>query len=301
MRTSWSVEDGRSLRRALVLAPDEKPKVRELCTELSPWLSSKLAEVEVRTDVREFCLEREQRKELDPNEKPDLVVVLGGDGALLGAVRAFARDPVPTLGINLGHVGFLASTPATRWRETLEGVLEGNATLEQRTRLRVRIEGRDRIERIALNDVTLQRGSHQGMLTASLDVGDEWVTDYRADGVIVATPSGSTAYSLSAGGPILEPSVPCIVVTPICSHGLSNRPIVLADRDELKLTVLASSGITSMVIDGQSFHALHENESAFIARHSTPYPLFALPELNPYRRLRERLGWRGSLHPSDKK
>jgi len=299
MRTSWSAEDGERLRRALVLASFEKEAVRELSAELTPWLSERLEHVALRTDLRAFCAERD-RSPLPDEERPDLVVVLGGDGALLGAVRAFAEAPVPTLGINLGRVGFLASTPASHWRETLGGVLEGSATLERRTRLLVRMEGRESFRRIALNDATLQRGSHQGMLVASLDVGDEWVTDYRADGVIVATPSGSTAHSLSAGGPVLEPSVPGIVVTPICSQGLSNRPIVLSDRDELKLSVLASSGITTLAIDGQTYHSVREGENVYISRHPEPYPLFAMAGLNPYRRLRERLGWRGSLEAREK-
>jgi len=306
MRTSWSAEDAGALESAWILAPFEKPAVRELAEELTPWLKTRLGEVELRSDLREFCAVREQAsaEELERLGRPDLVIVLGGDGALLGAVRAFASHPVPTLGINMGRVGFLASTPASRWRETLGGVLEGRATLEQRTRLSVRIESQVAAasgwQRTALNDITLQRGSHQGMLTASLDVGGEWVTDYRADGVIIATPSGSTAYSLSAGGPVLEPSVPGIVVTPICSQGLSNRPIVLSDRDELQFSVLASHGITTLAVDGQSFQSLHQGDCAYIARHPLPYPIFAMSDLNPYRRLRDRLGWRGSIEEPDR-
>ena len=107
---------------------------------------------------------------------------------------------------------------------------------------------------VALNDVTLQRGSHQGMLTTELCAGEHRVTSYRADGVIIATPSGSTAYSLSAGGPILEPSVEALVVTPICPQGLSNRPLVLHANDGLSLEVTASSGITTLSLDGQDTH-----------------------------------------------
>ena len=172
MRTTWSAEDAGALKSALILASFEKPAVRALADELLPWLSQRLERVDLRSDLRDFCKEREQASS-PLEDAPDLVVVVGGDGALLGAVRSFAQEPVPTLGINMGRVGFLASTPATRWRETLSGVLEGDATLELRTRLSVRIEGSTSWQRVALNDVILQRGSHQGMLTASLDVGEE--------------------------------------------------------------------------------------------------------------------------------
>ena len=281
------------VQSALVVADYGKEGVRFLGSELEAWLSARLASVRLATDVRRF---REEREALSPEERarerPDLLVVLGGDGALLAAVRAFSLHPVPTLGINFGRVGFLASTPASKWRESLECVLAGACQIEQRTRLAVRIEaGGQSKETVALNDVALQRSAHQGMLSASLHVDGTWVTDYRADGVIVATPSGSTAYALSAGGPILEPSVPALVVTPICSHGLSNRPIVLHERGELVLRVSAASGITTVAVDGQSYHSLSQGDLLRLRRHAESYPVYVMPGLDPYRRLRERLGW----------
>jgi len=140
--------------------------------------------------------------------------------------------------------------------------------------------------------------SNQGMLTVELSAGSYWVTNYRADGVIVATPSGSTAYSLSAGGPVLVPAVDAFVVTPICPQGLSNRPIVVSADQELSLTVAVSSGITTLAVDGQSFHTLAQGQCVTLRRHPVRYPLYAMPGLDPYRRLRERLGWRGSMEPA---
>jgi NAD+ kinase len=287
-----------SIRRVLILANFEKDAVRELATELEPWLAERVDEVRLETDIRAFCARRVGRgADERAADRPDLAVVLGGDGALLGAVRAFAEDPVPTLGINLGRVGFLASTPSARWRDTLESVLGGRCVLEPRTRL-VAHWSTDAggARAFALNDVALQRGAHQGMLWASLSVNGTWVTDYRADGLIVATPSGSTAYALSAGGPILEPAVDALVVTPICSHGLSSRPIVLDGAGELTIEVLQSAGITTLAVDGQSFNPLRQGEVVTLRRHPEGYPLYAMPGLDPYRRLRERLGW-GSAGP----
>ena len=197
-------------------------------------------------------------------------------------------------------MGFLASTPASRWRETLGGVLDGRGVVEPRLRLRVHWtpRGGQPVSCVALNEVVIQRGSHQGMLTVSLSAGEKWVTNYRADGVIVATPSGSTAYSLSAGGPVLVPGVDAFVVTPISPQGLSNRPLALPAQQELSLTVAASSGITTLAIDGQAFHTLARGQTVTLCRHPERYPLIAMPGLDPYRRLRERLGWRGSMEPA---
>ena len=292
--------DTGDIESALILANFDKLVVRQLAGELEPWLADRVPRVRLEPDIRGFCAAREQATpEERAAERPDLLVVLGGDGALLGAVRAFAQVPTPTLGINLGRVGFLASTPASRWRDTLEGVLCGEGVLEPRMRLLAEWTTDDGREAngVALNDVIVQRGSQQGMLTAVLKVGEHWVTSYRADGVIVATPSGSTAYSLSAGGPILEPSVEALVVTPISPQGLSNRPLVLHTDDELSLSVSVSTGVTTLAIDGQAYHPLRQGQLVRLRRHPEPYPLLAMPGLDPYRRLRERLGWRGSVEP----
>jgi len=291
-----------TLRRALILANFEKAAVRELAAELEPWLTERVDEVRLEGDIRGFSAELESLTVAERAAlRPDLVVVLGGDGALLGAVRAFADEPVPTLGINLGHVGFLASTPATRWRDTLERVLAGEGVTEERARLEVEWGAEeDRGARaMALNDVVLQRGSHQGMVRASLWVDGVWVTNYRADGLIVATPSGSTAYSLSAGGPILEPNVDALVVTPICSQGLSNRSIVLDAKGELEVRVEGASGLVTLAIDGQAFHTLQRGDRVRLRRHPKPSRLLALPGLDPYRRLRDRLGWGGEHAPGN--
>ncbi|MSR64112.1 MAG: NAD(+)/NADH kinase [Planctomycetes bacterium] len=287
----------RSIESVLVLANAEKSAVRTLIGELEPWLRARVKTVAVRTDVRAFRDERAHT----PGALPDLVVVLGGDGAILGAVHAFAESPVPTLGINLGQVGFLAATPAASWREALAACLAGELIAEQRARLEVEWTSDDKPQRaLALNEITLQRSSQGSMIQASLWAGSDWVTNYRADGVIVATPSGSTAYSLSAGGPILETSLEAIVVTPICPQGLSNRPLVLPSGLELTLSVVASSGHPTLAVDGQDFYRLAEGDTLTLRRHPVTVPLLWMRGMDPFRRLRERLGWRGSLDTSER-
>jgi len=131
----------------------------------------------------------------------------------------------------------------------------------------------------------------------SLRVGDHWVTDYRADALIVATPSGSTAHSLAAGGPILAPSMNGLVVTPVCPQSLSHRPLVLHPDSVLTIEIDRSSGLTTLAVDGQGFFPLRQGDSTRVWRHPVAYPILARPGSNPYRRVRERLGWRGSFEP----
>ncbi|HUR26914.1 MAG TPA: NAD(+)/NADH kinase [Planctomycetota bacterium] len=289
-----------SVKRVLVLADLDKQGVREFRQQLMTWLGSRVDKVELEGDLREFLRRREAEGfELAAEKRPDLVVVLGGDGAILAGVRAFAREPVPTLGINFGRVGFLATTPVGDWEEVLTGVLVGHGVLEPRMRLRARMRTHDgdEIEAIALNDVVLSRAVTQGMLTVGLMVDGEWVTDYRADGLIVATPSGSTAHSLSAGGPILIPSMFGLVVTPICPQALAHRPLVLHSESKIELVISSSGGLTTLVVDGQGYAPMRQGDSVFIERHPVAYPLLGWAKLDPYRRLRERLGWSGTVLP----
>lgn len=274
----------------LVLADGTKREVQELLPALKSWLSLRARSVRVCSEPR--ALEGDEAlRWTEP--RPQLVVVLGGDGALLGAVRAFSARPVPVLGINFGRVGFLTSVEASQWEPVLSGIFAGQGLLEPRLRLSARV--RNGAEWIALNDVVFTRGAFQGMLELRLSESGRWVTDYRADGLIVATPSGSTAYSLAAGGPVLAPQMEGLVVTPICPHSLSHRPIVLEPGARLELVISRASGITTMVVDGQGFVPLSEGATVELSRHPEPYPLLVQPGLDPYRRLRDRLGWKGSF------
>lgn len=285
-----------SVQDVLVLPDAEKGPVNELLGALKAWLETKTARVTVERDVREFYKRRAETRA--SSAAPDLVVVLGGDGAILAAVRAFADDPVPTIGINFGRIGFLASVEATHWEESLALVVAGKAVVEPRMRLVADFTSQGRkIRAVALNDAVITRGAFQGMLSIALRDGADWVTHYRSDGLVVATPSGSTAYSMAAGGPILAPSMHAFVVTPVSPQALSHRPLVIDGGHELVLTVTRATGITTLVVDGQGFYPLHEGDEVRIKRHTTDYPLLSLPGFDAYKRLRERLGWRGSFEP----
>ena len=287
------------VRSVLLLCDRAKADAGRTLAEVESWLAARAERVGVERDLREFAQRAGRLGRPPVDAQPDLVVVLGGDGSILSAVRAFAEQPVPILGINFGRVGFLASVALGDWEAALEEVFSGQSVVEERMRLVAEFSARGSAESsaVALNDVVIARGAVQGMLSLSLSVGEHWVSDYRADALIVATPCGSTALSLAAGGPILEPSMGGIVVTPVCPQSLSHRPLVLHPDGLLSIEVDRSSGLTTLAVDGQGFFPLRQGDRTTVRRHPLPYPILVRPGSNPYRRVRERLGWRGSFEP----
>ncbi len=299
---SFEVAFDGDINRVLVLADRGKADVDDLVQQLEPFLAKRVEAVVVEGDLRGWCklATKNGMPPIDPS--PDLVVVLGGDGSILAAVHAFGRSPIPILGVNFGRVGFLASVPASDWRVALLDVLAGRAIIEPRTRLAVDIRSADgeKTSDIALNDIVLSRGSFQGMLSVAMEVDGYWVSDYRADGLIVATASGSTAHSLAAGGPIMSPTMGGFVVTPICAHALSHRPVVLEQESEIRLTMAESLGVVTLAVDGHGFYAVQVGDKLTVRADDVPYPLLTRRGSNPYRRLRDRLGWRGSFESADR-
>jgi len=177
----------------------------------------------------------------------DLAVVIGGDGTMLGIAREFSRWNMPLIGINQGRLGFITDLSAGQYRDTLGPMLAGDYEDERRSMLEGDVwrDGEKIFEGLSVNDVVVSRGGGAGMLEVSVDVGDDFVANMRADGLIIATPTGSTAYALSAGGPILHPGIAGWVVLPIASHTLSNRPIVLPDHGEIRIGIVAGRDVSA--------------------------------------------------------
>lgn len=286
------------VQHVYVLADEAKVGVRELVGDLVPFLESRCEEVVLHRDLRRQC-KLLAKSPLPALERPDLVVVLGGDGSMLSAVRAFGEHPVPILGINFGRIGFLASVVVDHWRAALEEVLAGEALLEPRMRLAANLRSQNghSVHALALNDLVVQRGAAQGMMTLSLHDGGRWVSDYRADGLIIASPSGSTAHSLAAGGPILAASMRGLVVTPISPQSLSHRPMVVHPDSVLEIGVQKAHGLVTLAVDGHGFFPMQDGDRLVVNQHPQLYPLLARPNSDPYVRIRERLGWRGTFEP----
>lgn len=184
---------------------------------------------------------------------PAFVIVLGGDGTLLAAARAVAKVDVPILGVNLGSLGFLTEVPLDELYATLEDLERGNTLRDSRSMLACRLQRRNEVigEYVALNDVVITKSAIARMAEVDVTVDNSFVASYKADGVIVSTPTGSTAYSLAAGGPVLEPSVDAFVITPVSPHALTNRPLVVKDTAEISLTVGGTTEEAYLTVDGQ--------------------------------------------------
>jgi NAD+ kinase len=180
-------------------------------------------------------------------QRCDVAVVVGGDGTMLGIARELARYRLPLVGINQGRLGFITDIPFDRYKETLGPMVGGEYELEERVMLEGDVwrDGERIYEGLSMNDVVVSRGATASMVELRIDIGDDFVANMRADGLIVATPTGSTAYALSAGGPILHPGIGGWIVVPIASHTLSNRPIVLPDTGEVRIGIVSGKDVSA--------------------------------------------------------
>ena len=231
---------------------------------------------------------------LPVGETIDLAVVVGGDGTMLHVARGLASYALPMIGINLGRLGFLTDLSADRMHEGMDELLRGEFTVEERIMLQVQISnGRDNLnESVALNDVTLSKGNTGRMIEFDTHVNSEPLGRTRGDGVIISTPTGSTAYALSAGGPILHPLLPAIVFAPICPHTLGHRPMVLDDSSIIELEILDLAGADGNVfIDGLKQLAVSGNEIIRISRAETVTRMVRINSHNHFTTLRSKLGW----------
>lgn len=223
----------------------------------------------------------------------DTVITLGGDGALLRGARWAGPAGTPVLGVNLGRLGFLTAVTIEEMEGSLARIASGDFVLDTRMALDVRPlqRGEDHAPYYALNDAVLHKGGLVRVVHVRVWVGDQQVGLYRADGVIVATPTGSTAYSLSAGGPILDPRLDAIVATPICPHTLAVRPLVLPPGAEVTVEVVSHSEDIILTIDGQIGCTLKPGERVVVKKAAQPVRLIRLPEQSFFSLLRRKLRW----------
>jgi NAD+ kinase len=228
----------------------------------------------------------------------DLVIALGGDGTLLRAARTVVGTDVPVLGVNLGRLGFLTAFPDAELESGLEAVFSGRALLEDRFTLRARIENEREVKDdnlFALNDIVVHTSGAARVTPLTLHVGNgssrEEIGSFAADGVILATPTGSTAYSMSAGGPIIVPEVECIVVTPICPHSLAVRPLVIPASHEVSVRSLDPDAEHQVTVDGQVERVLAPTDSVVVSREAHPVKLVRLPGQTFFGTLRRKLNW----------
>lgn len=228
-------------------------------------------------------------------EQCDLLLVMGGDGSILRALHRSGGHIRPIFGINIGSLGFLTCLGSDEYLRAVESVVEGKFLLSPRSLLNVEIsspEGTTQLER-ALNDVTISRGERSQLVKLHTSVAGATLTEYHADGLIVATPTGSTAYSLAAGGPILTPDSRALVITPICPHVLSNRSLVISDKSEVVICAVGSQEVF-VTIDGRTPHALGPTQKVVLRLSPQTLPLAMMPASTFPDVLRQKLKWTGS-------
>lgn len=221
----------------------------------------------------------------------ELMIVLGGDGTLIRGVQKVAPFGIPVLGINTGHLGFLTTLESSDSFDHLSQILAGQFAVEERMMLQACVvrDGQRLCEMTALNDAVISKGPRARMVHLEVLVGQTQVARYPADGVIVSTPTGSTAYSLSAGGPIVEPTVDCLLVTPICPHTMSTRTLVLGGGEEVAIRVVSSPGEVGLSADGSDPFPLYPGDVVRVARAAYGARLVRLKDYRFYDVLRQKL------------
>jgi NAD+ kinase len=262
-----------SVERVAIVFHDGKPEASRLFSDIESFLAKKGIEV--------------------ADREPDLVVSLGGDGTMLRASHLAHSVNAPLLGVNLGTLGYLTEVEAHEAHDALDAIIAGRYEVEERMMLDCQTTGLDPREYIGLNEVLVERSSKHRLIRLEVRIGGESLAAFNADGIIVATPTGSTAYALSAGGPIVSPRAQCLIVVPVAAHMIFSRPFVLASDETVEITLEGSDQKASMSLDGAGGCDMGPGSSVVVKRHQRPLRLVRLEGPGFLERLRRKLGLPG--------
>ena len=286
-------------QRVGIVAKARLAEAAGVIAELAGWLESRHVRPVFDTETAQLVGLPPDRPTCTRDDLPtqcDMVVVLGGDGTLIGMAGRVANAGVdiPILGVNFGSLGFLTEITLPELLPSLESVLAGTARIESRLMIRATTLRADAVhsERLALNDVVITKGTLSRIIDLAVAIGDQPVMRVRADGLIIATPTGSTAYNLAAGGPIVHPAVDALLLTPIAPHMLTNRPIVVPASSEIRVQPAgASQDELFVTLDGQSGHPLLATDVVVVQRAGRSVRLIRAPARTYFDVLREKLKW----------
>lgn len=286
----------RNFNKIGIIGRQGSARVLETIRRLKVWLLERELEVILDNSIADMLpghgVQTYPRNQM--GDHCDLVIVVGGDGSMLGAARALAPTHTPVLGINRGTLGFLTDICPEQMEEQVAAVLAGYYTEEERFLLECEVEREGNVlaQANALNDVVLHPGKSTRMIAFDLYIDDRFVYNLKADGLIIATPTGSTAYALSAGGPIMHPGLDALVIVPMYPHTLSSRPIVVGADSELRIVISEELDIYPLVsCDGQNHASCAPGDSVRIRRKSSRLHLLHPEEHNFYAVCRDKLGW----------
>ncbi len=275
----------------------------KVAKEVASYLQEKGVNVVAR-DEEAADLDVPPLSSIDP-DKVDFIISLGGDGTILRVVHHFPQLDAPILGINLGHLGFMTEVPQTALYSSLDELLSGAYTVEERLMMEGITPSQERC--FAVNDMVIHRSRNPSLIDLSIHVDGKYLNTFSADGIILSTPNGSTAYSLAAGGPILTPEIIAFVITPISPHTISNRPIVLMPKEKIEVQYLSPYDPVEMTYDGFSRYALSTNEVFTVTPSKRTFKIVSLERRDYFATLRTKLGWTGQIrygelnHPAEKR
>ena len=276
-----------------------KPEAISVTKDLVEWLQARGIEVYVEKDIGSALGSIQAGLHVNATEMPeipghvDMIVVLGGDGTLLSIARLVGNHNVPIVGVNLGGLGFLTEIHLEELYPVLERVMRGDYETDEREVLIASVlrRGEKRAEFSVLNDAVINKGALARIIDLETSINGEYLVTFKSDGLILSTPTGSTAYNLSAGGPIVYPSLHCIIVTPICSHTLTNRPIVIPDEVTIRVVLKTRDQEVILTLDGQQGFALEYGDVVEVRKAPSRIYLVKSPYRHYFGLLREKLKW----------
>ena len=274
-----------------LVAKYQEPKATEMVRWLVPWLKKRGKKVLVENGIARTGGASCTKKEMAT--RADLIISLGGDGTLLNIAPLVERSDVPILGVNLGGLGFITEVAADELESVVAKTLEGDYEVEKRMTLEIRVHSKNRkpYQFRVLNDGVIAKGARSRIIDLETYVDDDYLCTYRADGLILSTPTGSTAYSLATGGPILEPTLSAIVLAPICPHTLTHRPIVVPGDATIRVTLRSFGDTVVLIPDGQPGVRLNNGDKVEARDYGLPVSLIKVPSRSYYEILRDKLKW----------
>lgn len=269
--------------------PEDKSTLHDVVT----WLRARSIDVILDTTSASLLGEQGGYQKTQLASKADVLLVLGGDGTMLNAARLAGERSIPILGVNMGGLGFLTEVRLENLYPSLERVFANDFVLDERLMLQTDIHrhGETVAQGVVLNDVVISKGTLARMIELKIAIQGRFVTNLRGDGLIVSSPTGSTAYSLSAGGPIIDPAVQSLILTPICPHTLTHRPLIVPGNAEIEVTLTSKDDGAMATLDGQVGVAITQGDTVVIQTSEHRTRLIRFPESNYYDVLREKLKW----------
>ncbi len=279
-----------------LIAHPRKPGVAEVIAAVAEEFRKLGIQVRLEQAAARLLGERAETTISELAAETDLLVVLGGDGTILNAAGHLGDHVKPIFGINVGSLGFLTCSSSADYREAAEAVAKGRISFSERTMLQVQVisHGKAGPAAIGLNDAVLSRGKLSRLILLRTRVDGEDLTEFNADGIIVATPTGSTAYSLSAGGPIMAPESGVFVITPICPHVLTNRSVIVREESLIEIEVSDPDDPVYLAVDGRDPTLLEFGDTVAVRRAERKLPLAVMPNVSFFNVVRQKLKWRGS-------